>query len=59
MTREEVEALRCFDHYCTCGGFAHTMNGRPAHDPHMVWCPQRPQWLDWYQALHSSKEAAT
>lgn len=53
MTFDEAQKLKRFDHYCTCGGFAHSMNGRDRDDPHMAWCPQRPQWLEWWAALKS------
>lgn len=51
MTREEAQALKAFDHHCTCGGFAFSMNGRDPRDPHMKWCPQRPQYAEWVAAL--------
>lgn len=56
MTKEEAENLKSFDHYCTCGGFAHSMNGRPKSDPHMNWCPQKPQYDDWYKALREGED---
>lgn len=56
MTKEEAEKLRSFDHYCTCGGFAHSMNGRPESDPHMSWCPQKLQYDEWYKAMHSDEK---
>jgi len=51
MTHDEAKALRRFDHYCTCGGHAAGMNGRDPEDPHMTWCPQRPQWMEWRRAI--------
>jgi len=51
MTREEAEKLKTFDHYCTCGGYASNMNGRNSEQPHMEWCPQLPQWMEWKAAL--------
>ena len=55
MTKEEAEQLKRFDHICTCGGFAWTMNGRPESDPHVPWCPQKPQYDEWYAAMHESQ----
>jgi hypothetical protein len=37
-----------FNNYCTCGGYAWTMNGRPESQPHMAWCPQREEYAKWY-----------
>lgn len=56
MTKTEAQALRSFKHYCSCGGFAHQMNGRPANQPHMTWCPQYHEYAEWYEALHSEDE---
>ena len=56
MTKEEAQRLRRFDHYCNCGGFAYTMNGRPVSNPHMIWCPQKQQYDEWYKALHSNND---
>lgn len=56
MTHEEAKDLKRFEHYCTCGGYAHSMNGRPASDPHMAWCPQRTEYAEWYAALHASEK---
>lgn len=56
MTRTEAENLKSFQHYCTCGGYAHSMNGRPAKQPHMTWCPQFNEYAEWYSALHSEEE---
>lgn len=54
MTKQEAEKLKRFEHYCNCGGYAHTMNGRPENNPHMNWCLQKPQYDEWYLALHSA-----
>lgn len=51
MTYEEAKALKSFKHHCTCGGYAHSVNGRNPEQPHMDWCPQLPQWLEWKAAL--------
>ena len=56
MTKEEAENLKSFDHYCTCGGFAHSINGRPESNPHMSWGPQKPQYDEWYKALWGEKK---
>ena len=50
MTDEEIAAKRRFDNLCTCGGYAHTMNGRPAHQPHMDYCPQAMEYAEWFAA---------
>lgn len=42
------EPVRTFKNYCTCGGFAWQMNGRPESEPHMDWCPQREEYAAWY-----------
>jgi len=55
MTKEEAEKLIYFDHYCTCGGNAYKMNGRPESNPHMDWCPQKAQYDEWYKAMHSDQ----
>ena len=49
--KEQAEQLKSFERYCTCGGFAWAMNGRPESDPHMSWCPQKPQYDEWYAAM--------
>ena len=51
MTTQEALALRSFDHYCNCGGFAWRRNGRDPKSPHMAWCPQKPQYDEWVAAL--------
>jgi hypothetical protein len=50
-----------FDNYCTCGGYAWQMNGRPEAQPHMSWCPQREEYAAWYEkqdhaGLNKSRE---
>lgn len=54
MTREEAENLKTFTHYCTCGGFAWQLNDRPERDPHQRWCPQKEEYIEWYDALHET-----
>lgn len=56
MTKEDAEKLKYFDHLCTCGGSAPSMNGRPKSDPHMEWCPQKPQYDEWYAALNLNND---
>ena len=50
MTHDEALKLRSFKHYCTCGGYAWRMNGRPEEQPHMDWCPQHDEYAEWFQA---------
>jgi hypothetical protein len=52
MTHEEAKQLKEFKHYCTCGGYAWSMNGRSKHDPHLHWCPQKTEYDEWWQAMH-------
>lgn len=54
MTYEEAKNLKFFKEYCSCGGFAHSMNGRNPARPHMSWCPQMEEYNEWYDALHES-----
>lgn len=56
MTKEEAMKLKSFDRYCTCGGYAHSMNGRPASNPHADWCKQKPQYDAWYKAMNSGEK---
>lgn len=56
MTKQEALCLKRFEHACTCGGYAHSMNGRPASSPHLDWCPQKPQYDEWYKAMHAGEE---
>jgi hypothetical protein len=51
MTLAEALALIQFDEPCTCGGFAPSLNERDPNQPHMSWCPQLPQFLEWRDAL--------
>lgn len=57
MSKAQAHALTTFKHYCTCGGYAWTMNGRPEHQPHMGWCPQHDEYGEWYRAKHSKDTA--
>jgi hypothetical protein len=36
-----------FKNYCTCGGYARTMNGRGEEQPHMRWCPQYEEYAEY------------
>lgn len=60
MTRAEALALKSFDQYCTCGGYAVTRDNpvRDHEHPHTSWCPQREQYEEWWKALHSGGENA-
>lgn len=54
MTHEEAINLRSFKHYCNCGGYAWTMNGRPESQPHMEWCPQFAEYAEWWAAKNKT-----
>lgn len=43
-----TEEIKTFKNYCTCGGYAWPMNGRPEAQPHMDWCQQREEYAAWY-----------
>lgn len=53
MTQAEALKLKTFKHHCNCGGYAWSMNGRNALNPHMSWCPQRSEYAEWVKALGS------
>lgn len=57
MTKEEADKLITFQNYCTCGGFAHHMNGRDRRQPHMSWCEQREEYAEWYSAKYGETDA--
>lgn len=60
MTRSEALALKTFRNYCTCGGFANQMNGRPEDQPHMRWCGQFEEYAEWRRALReTARDEAT
>ena len=40
---------KTYDSYCTCGGYAWSMNGRDPKQPHMGWCPQYDEHAKWYK----------
>jgi len=52
MAKEEAEKLVTFQNYCTCGGHAWSMNGRPQSQPHMDWCPQFTEYAERWKAMH-------
>ena len=56
MTQEDARSLKSFENYCTCGGYAWQMNGRPQNQPHMEWCPQREEYIEWWNALRGREE---
>lgn len=56
MTHEEAKNLKSFENYCTCGGYAHSMNGRDPANPHMTWCAQKQEYDEWYKALYSKQK---
>ena len=45
-----------FENYCTCGGFAWFMNGRPESQPHTHWCPQYEEYALWWAAKSKKEE---
>lgn len=56
MTYEEAKELIFFKDYCTCGGFALSLNGRDPARPHMSWCDQEDEYNEWYDAINSQGE---
>jgi hypothetical protein len=56
MSKEEALNLKSFKHYCTCGGYAYTMNDRDPSSPHMSWCEQKDEYEEWYKAIHRKEE---
>jgi len=55
MTYEEAKNLKRFKEYCTCGGYAWTMNGRDERHPHMNYCPQKNEWEEWKKAMEKGE----
>jgi len=47
-----------FANSCTCGGYAHSMNGRNAMQPHISWCPQYMEYAEYVQAMRDFIEGA-
>ena len=56
MTKEEALIKKTFKNYCTCGGYAHSMNGRNPRRPHMSYCPQAEEYNEWYDALYPEEK---
>lgn len=54
LTKDEAKNHTHFDHTCTCGGHNWRRNGHPEENPHMPWCPQKPQYDAWYSAMHQA-----
>lgn len=48
--------MTTFRNPCNCGGYAHTLNGRPAAQPHMTWCPQYAEYAAWFKATQGEKK---
>ena len=55
MTHDEAKALKSFKHYCNCGGFAASMNGRNPDHPHLSWCPQLEEYEVWWAAMNKEE----
>lgn len=56
MSKECAQKMKTFKNYCTCDGYAHSMNGRDKRRPHMDYCPQREEYNQWYDALYGTNE---
>ncbi len=62
MSPQEAASLKSFKNFCTCGGFAWSMNGRNPKQPHMDWCPQAAEFAEWraamdlYEAAHTAQK---
>jgi len=50
MTIMAKKEIKTFKNYCTCGGYAWQMNGRPEAQPHMTWCRQYDEYAEWYKS---------
>lgn len=48
---EKVKTINSFKNYCTCGGYAWTINGRDRARPHMSWCPQAEEYNEWFDSV--------
>ncbi len=51
MTYEEAVNLKSYSHYCNCGGYASSMNGRDSSNPHATWCAQYKEFEERQAAL--------
>lgn len=58
MTYEEAINLKHYKHYCACGGYAGMSERAKSDDPHMIWCPQYPEWLERSRALKDGPKTA-
>lgn len=56
MTYEEAKNLTRFKNYCTCGGYAPSMNGRDRCNPHLNYCPQREEFKEWQAAIEAGEK---
>lgn len=54
MTKEQAQNLKTFKNYCTCGGYAWSLNGRDKDNPHLYWCPQKGEHAAWYKAINET-----
>lgn len=52
---KKPEPCVSFENYCMCGGFAHSMNGRPESQPHAYWCPQYTEYAQWWKAKQDAE----
>ena len=59
MTYEQAINLKSFKNYCQCGGYACDLNGRDPEQPHMNWCPQLSEWLEWKSAIAAGRLIAS
>ena len=46
---EKWKRKKKFDNFCTCGGYAYTINGRNPDQPHMEWCKQFDEYSEYYK----------
>lgn len=55
---EPANKPETFQNYCTCGGYAWQMNGRPEAQPHTTWCPQREEYARWFARQMAKRRSA-
>lgn len=55
---EKWKYKKSFDNYCTCGGYAHTMNNRNVEQPHMNWCPQFEEYAEYRKYLEVKNQSS-
>lgn len=53
--KREEQVTESYKHYCNCGGYAPSMNGRDPEDPHMIWCAQRAEFMQRKQEEEKNK----